>query len=352
MKRVLFRADGSATLGMGHVARCLAFAEALTELGVDSLLVARALDPRVQSFVQSMGTQVVTIPAQLTLDEDAVNLLAVAKDFDPSIVVTDICHTELLADVAPLAAFHASLLQQYPLLVLTGGESIEWPASIVVSPYFRVEYPTPRIRRECVYLLGPSYFIFREEFRAAARVPRSISPEARRVLITIGGGDPAHLSAKALRAMGMVSDAKLEVRVIAGPAFTARERGEIDDATAALAGTHLIIEAGSNLAEHMLWADLAITGDGLTKYETAVTGTPSIMLSRADSERSLNRQFVQAGTVVHVEASTVEISALAAEIDTVLRDAGLRQSMSDQGKRMVDGRGLDRIIGYITDMGL
>lgn len=352
MKRVLFRADGSSQLGMGHLARCLAFATALKGMDIDSLFVARAPDATVRAFIESMGMRLVAIPADLTLEEDALRTLGVAREFDPSLVVADVCHAESLRDPARLSAFHASLLERYPLVVLAGGESIDWPASVLVSPYFRVEYPTPRIHLDCVRLLGPSYFIFREEFIAAARVPRAILPEARRILLTIGGGDPSRLSTKAVRALGLIFDGRLEVRIIAGPAFTAQGRQEIDDAVAALGRAYSIVEPGSSLAQQMLWADLAITGDGLTKYETAVTGTPSIMLSRAGSERALNEQFVQAGTVVHVEAETVEISDLAAEIEIVLRDAGLRQAMSDRGKRMVDGRGLDRIIGQITDMGL
>ena len=98
----------------------------------------------------------------------------------------------------------------------------------------------------------------------------------------------------------------------------------------------------------MLSSDLVIIGDGLIKYEAAVTGTPSIMLSRFDSESAPNMIFEQAGTTRHLgDGGQIPVQILAEEIRKILVDAELRRSMSQNGKALVDGKGLTRIIERI-----
>ena len=100
-------------------------------------------------------------------------------------------------------------------------------------------------------------------------------------------------------------------------------------------------------------ADLAITGDGLTMYETAATGTPSIILSRFDSNKSVNNDFERMGSAIHLgDGTLVPAKVMAREVKHVLEDAGLRRSMSQRGKSFVDGKGLERIMAYIPESAL
>jgi spore coat polysaccharide biosynthesis predicted glycosyltransferase SpsG len=104
------------------------------------------------------------------------------------------------------------------------------------------------------------------------------------------------------------------------------------------------------MAELMLWADLAIIGDGLTKYEAAVTGTPSLMVSRPGSPSKLNRAFAETGATHSLGLWTeLEVERLSETIHQALRDHSWRAKLSRKGKALVDGRGRERILESIPN---
>ena len=102
------------------------------------------------------------------------------------------------------------------------------------------------------------------------------------------------------------------------------------------------------MADLMLWADIAITGDGLTKYETAVTGTPSIMLSTAGSAKALNLEFERARTTQHLgDGGVVSVETIAEATRQLMSDVARRRKMSENGRAMVDGAGIERIFARL-----
>ena len=98
----------------------------------------------------------------------------------------------------------------------------------------------------------------------------------------------------------------------------------------------------------MLLSDLAITGGGLTKYETAVTGTPSIILSQVAHQVDLAEEFEKEGTALNLGLGTeVSQEDITEAVTRLSGDGALRAEMSRRGKRLVDGRGVERIISEI-----
>lgn len=348
-RHAILRADGSFHLGMGHIMRCLAFADGLNDAGVASMFVTKAFDPRVTDLIRSRGYDVEEIPSEATATDDVRLTREVATRNGAKLIVTDLCHQAALANREELDTYHRSLMSDYFLICLAGGDAIDLPAHIVVSPYFfRTTYPSPAADNRRILLLGPSYFIFRREFVESAQVPRTIAKEARRVLVTVGGGDELHLTSKIVRAFCALSERGLSLRIVLGPTYSDKLRREVSDLLIGFKGEYALLDHKTNMAEAMLWADLAITGDGLTKYETAVTGTPSIMLSRPNSEKALNKEFEKAGTTLYLgDGSLIDIEFLADKIQEVLQDYPLRMLMSQCGKALVDGQGLKRIIAKI-----
>jgi spore coat polysaccharide biosynthesis predicted glycosyltransferase SpsG len=103
------------------------------------------------------------------------------------------------------------------------------------------------------------------------------------------------------------------------------------------------------MAALFLWCDLAITGDGLTKYETAVTGTPSIIVARPDSNARINANFIAGGTAVCAEpGADGRWAGLPPAIRCLVEGRAAREAMSRRGRQLVDGRGLDRVLDRIT----
>lgn len=349
MRSVIFRADSSSQLGMGHLMRCLAFAEGMGS--VRPVFVARAFESRAVEAIRCRGYEVEELPPEVTAEEDARLTRKVAERTAAQLMITDLCHRAALEDLPELETYHRLLARDFFVVILAGGDLVDLPGEIVVSPYFRTSYPAPVTGAARLRLVGPKYFIFRREFTVAARALRAIAKEGRRVLVTVGGADDLGLTARIVRALRALADTGLSLRIVLGPTYSAELRREVDQLLAGFPGECALLDHDTDVAEAMLWADLAVTGDGLTKYETAVTGTPSIMLSRPGSEKSLNEEFEKAGSTLHAgDGSLIDIGVLAELIQRVLRDAPLRARMSERGKVMVDGWGLERVLEHIPAM--
>src|SRR3989442_6358012 len=85
--RVAFRVDGgSATIGMGHVARCAAMADALAARSAVIWFVCRDHENGVR-YVRRRGFEVRAIPSTLALNEDLLQSIPLLADAD--LVVAD-----------------------------------------------------------------------------------------------------------------------------------------------------------------------------------------------------------------------------------------------------------------------
>jgi UDP-2,4-diacetamido-2,4,6-trideoxy-beta-L-altropyranose hydrolase len=349
MNSVIFRADGSSRIGMGHIIRCLAFANALKKLvGIKSFFLIKAFDKTVGNLLKSQSIEFNEIPVDVSTQREAVLTSEISSLYNAFMVVTDICYQNTLKDTDKLKEYHHLLSLKHFTLCLAGSTMIDFPCQMIVSPYFRVLYPelNPDDRR--IILLGPSYFVFRDEIIEVSQIPRTINEQPRNMLIVVGGSDEMEFTIKIVNAIQLLSRPPLKLHIVIGPGYSEKIRLELKNLLSNYNGEYIFLNHTSNLGKAMFDCDLAITGDGLIKYETAVTGTPSIMLSRYDSEHELDRQFAQAGSTLHVgDGSLISVETLSMAINELLDNPDLRTRMSRQGKAMLDGRGIERILEKI-----
>jgi UDP:flavonoid glycosyltransferase YjiC (YdhE family) len=59
---ILFRADGDAAIGSGHLRRCLALADRLREWGYECLFVCRASPQSFNGLIRDAGFDLVELP--------------------------------------------------------------------------------------------------------------------------------------------------------------------------------------------------------------------------------------------------------------------------------------------------
>ena len=131
--------------------------------------------------------------------------------------------------------------------------------------------------------------------------------------------------------------------MIVGPLFSY----DLANALAArAAGSRHAIEllhAPEGLAEHMLWSDLAVAASGLIKYELAASSTPDVLMSIDRSHDVVNRPFAKMGSVRDLGVDFGPES-IAQTVSDLLRDCAARSAMAAAGRRLVDGKGAERLI--------
>ncbi len=341
-RKVLIRADGSRRLGLGHIVRCLALAEGLRERGDQPTFVMRDEDPSLIQRVQGAGYPVVEMQAPWGFEHDLTHM---ARLLSPGgLVVTDLCNADSLGQLPAYQRYLEGLKAAGAYLITIDDlNTLCFPSDVLINPNWGAERLPYQRSPGAAYLLGPKYFLFRRPFREAASQPRRIRREANRVLVSMGGGDTHRALGKVLKALRAVHQrCPLEIRVAMG----------LQGSTAILQGLAggfgdrcQLLKGVDSLGELFLWCDVAIIGGGLTKYEAAVTGTPALVLSQVEPQWQSMQGFVEAGSAVHLgRAWEVGEEEIASPVGDLLADEPRRCAMSQAGKQVMDGRGVERVV--------
>jgi spore coat polysaccharide biosynthesis predicted glycosyltransferase SpsG/CMP-N-acetylneuraminic acid synthetase len=330
--RVLFRVDGGAALGMGHVYRSLAIADALRS-------GSRAEIAFLMSADHTEGLLTVSrhgYPVRVMAGRGQEGAIEHIRDFAPAILINDLPALEAgyLTALSHLGATTVNLVD-----TLDDLQTTEHYAQVIVS-VMNQERETPE-----GFYGGPAYAILRDQFRGREK---EVRPEGRMVLLSFGGSDPQGLTLKAARALQGLPEA-VKVLAVAGPAFSYRKEFEALERTLSRR-VPLIHEAAGHIADLMLEADVVVGSGGMSVYEIAALGTPGIVLGQNLREDERMRAFARHGTVEYLGLGTdVGEDRIASAVRTLLLDADRRREMSGRGRALVDGLGASRAAEVILD---
>jgi RimJ/RimL family protein N-acetyltransferase len=180
----------------------------------------------------------------------------------------------------------------------------------------------------------------RREFQKWRKFARKIAPVAKRVLVTLGGADPANVTADLLRAIAQIRD--IEVTVVIGGANPRAE--SIRSLTLGFPAIIQVETDPEDMPKLMAWADVAIAAAGTTAWELAYMGLPNILMILADNQIEVAKALQREGvSTVLGDRSTSGFPHAVAALQELLTDAEIRRHMSEQGQRLVDGAGAGRL---------
>lgn len=334
-KHLLIRADGNPQIGLGHLMRCLALAQHwLVHCGP----VTFALAQEVPVFAERLGREGASLrrlavePGSLA-DADAT--AALARELGAPWIVCDGYHLG--------AAYQSRVKASAPRLLFVDdyGHGEEYCADLVLNQNLYAE-PTPYQRRSSgtELLLGSRYALLRREFTAHPAQARTVPARAGRLLITLGGADPAGFTSVALAALADVAD--MEALVIVGGSNPHGER--IAAAASALGERVKVVAAVDDMPARMAWADLAVTAGGSTCWELLYMAVPALVVVLADNQVRVAEAVARHGAGIDLgRYTTIDAARLASAIGALASDQPVRLAMADVGQALVDGRGAERV---------
>ena len=278
LPRLVLRADGNATIGLGHVVRLLALADMLRDAFRECLFAscdAVALAP----LLAEAGLPAAAIPTGL-------------------------------APAAETAWLRANLLQASDVLVLDGyafdqayqgalrgavgrlgyvDDLRAWPVEADVllnsSPGItEAMYQLPHLGTEL--LLGPAYTLLRPPLLAAAAPPRPPQP-IRRVLLCFGGADPRQLTARCLPLL-LPQPGLVEIGLLPGPANPGLLA--LQQQVVTLGAGRAVLHAptsAAGLVELLRYYDCLVGPASTILIEALVLGVPALTGYYADNQRHL-----------------------------------------------------------------
>lgn len=317
--------------------RCLALAEAWTELGGHTLFAMTETTPATETQLRSLGAGSSLLTAVSGGVEDALETAALAARLDAVWIV---------ADGYKFADGYQQTLRRDGRRVLFIDDDGRYPryeADLVLNQNLHAAEPLyPARAAHTRLLLGPRYALLRGQFRKSTPPLRFFPADAKRILVTLGGADPANATQTVIEALQSLQDEHLEVIVLVG---ASNPHGRKLEAAVAAAPTRITLRYDAkNMPELMAWADLAISAAGSTTLELAYMGVPMLLLVLADNQAPVAERLCAVGAARSLGwARTASAAAMASAVQRLISSPDKRAELSRTAQALVDGQGALRV---------
>ncbi len=337
---LLIRADATTQMGMGHVMRCLALAQTWQDAGGAVTFGATALPESLKARLYAEGMAVHSLTAPAGTTEDAAQTSVLAGQMGAEWVVIDGYQFGAEYQCALKAAgLRVLALDDY-------GHAAYYYADVVVNQnIYADESLYPHREPSTRLLLGTQYALLRREFWSWRDWQREIPEVARKVLVTLGGGDSNNVTLKVIRALQLMDMPDLEATVVIGgsnPYY-----GELKAAITSTSWIQLVCNV-TNMPELMAWADVAISAAGSTCWELALMGLPSLLIVLAENQRPIATGMAEDQAAVNLgEHFALTATQIAAALTKVLNQAARRHILAQQSRALIDSHGSQRVVDWM-----
>lgn len=360
---VVFRADASIQIGTGHVMRCLALADAITQKGGSCTFICREHPGNLIQLVLGRGHQVypLSVPLESTTskssDVDAVTHAAwlgntQEKDaVEVSIILAKIRPTWLIVDHYAIDARWEKCVRPYTsrLMVIDDLSDRNHYCDLLLDQTFGRDPKDyyEQVPAFCQLLCGSEYALLRPEFLEWQKYSheRRQGCKVEHLLINLGGADKYNVTARVLRALKICDlPSHLAITVIMGAAAPWVESVRYE---ASNMRWPTRVEVGvENMAELMAYSDIAVGAAGSTAWERCVLGLPSLMLILSENQRYIARVLDDCGAAISLNVDNLE-----RELDASLQKLILnKHTLFHRAIELVDGRGCERIRHHIYEL--
>ena len=289
--KIIFRVDGSNSIGMGHVMRCIALAREF-EISGNSEILFIMKDFKEAVEIVRKNFEVKTISKNPVENGGFDNSTNIMQIFNPEIILTDILNIDenILLNIKNLCDV---------LVSIDDLANTKFCSDIVVNGHFNsinLEYID---FKDTTYLLGPSFLILDKAFLIVHAKTKSINKNVKRILVTLGGSDDTKSFLKVLRGINLLEES-YDIYMVLGPAFIHND--ELDNEIKN-SNHNFSTETNINshrMAELMFNADVAIVSGGNTKYELVTTGTPGLVVCSNMDEVNLTDELAKKGCIINL----------------------------------------------------
>lgn len=339
---LIFRVDAGVAMGTGHVMRCLALAQAWHDQGGHCVFAMAETTAVLEARIRDEKFEFVPITALPGSLQDAAQLVQLGLARHASWIVVD----GYQFDVDYQRAMKAAGLK---LLVIDDTAHVgAYVADLVLDQNAHADENLYQHREnDTRLLLGSRYALLRREFKAWREWNRTIAPDGRKVLVTIGGSDPDNLTLIAISALRLLAEDQLEGTVVVGGSNPHAD--QIEAEIRSTGGSIRLRKNVPNMPELMADADVAISAAGSTCWEMCFLGLPAMLIDVAENQSPIAEELDRRGIAIHPGSSRdVTAEKMAAQLKSLLASRERRTAMSERGRDLVDGRGAERVASAMT----
>jgi len=336
-EQLILRSDASTQIGSGHLMRCLALAQAWKDAGGKVTVITSCQGEGLLQRLRDEQFDIKLLSSAYPDKADWNFTRDILAGHPGAWVVLDGYHFDEVYQRQIKEAGHR-------LLVIDDMAHLKhYYADIVLNQNLHAEQLNYACEPFTRLLLGARHVLLRREFLAWQEWHRAIPEVARRVLVTLGGGDPENNTLKVIKALEEADVHDLEAKVLIGASNP--HAGALEQAAKQSRIPIRLMRDAKNMPELMAWADVAISGGGTTVWELLFMGIPSLFLIVADNQRYTTECIENQGFGKNLgTAQNISTESLTEAITSFMKDSNLRATISRKARQMVDGQGAQRVI--------
>lgn len=251
---MVIRADASTQIGMGHLMRCLALAQAWRESGGTAHFICADIPPPLKTRLQNEGMLLTCLDVAAGTENDMTRTIAFAQKIKADWVVLDgYQFGRAFQEAIKQADFRLFCIDDY-------GHASHYYADVVLNQNISADESLYKSREPYTRLkLGTQFVFLRREFLPWRSWKRTTPEVSRRILVTMGGSDPDNVTMQVINTLITLNNSRLEVQIIVGPGnphVTALER-KLSYAPCSMQ----LMKDPQNVASLMASADLAVSAE-------------------------------------------------------------------------------------------
>jgi len=337
MKKVLgFRFDGNNTMGMGHVFRCLNIIHELQREDVQCVAILKEYQ-EVLHILDRQNIRIYKINKKLNLEEEAVVINKICEKNSIDTIVIDKLNSDpnyirqLKTEIKTIIAFDDCGEGSLNVDILIN--------AIIPTKFNHTDYNSTKV------YIGNDYIVLNREFMQFIVEEKHIKNKIRNVLLTFGGSDSKNITLYAIKELVKLSN--VYFTIVVGPAYKNLE--DLKRIVKDIPNCTLIINA-KNMPELIYNSDLCLASGGITLYEIAAIGTPSIAICQVEHQEETVKRFEKDGITINLGlVDNLKDGEIIAAFNKLNNNMALRQNLSHNGKSYVDGKGLYRVKKIILE---
>lgn len=331
--RILFKVIGSPNIGLGHVVRSIELAQEFKK------------NPGIEIFFYCNNNKVAIskcsqhFPVFFPEDGEETNtILNLIKKNDINLVIID----HMGAD----RALCNSIKNQKPETLIVALDSFDYSntyVDIIINLFnHNLEVPHPEKHFSGKYYEGLNYAIIRDLFLPYIQKSRPVKERVDNILISYGGADNNHHTLGMMQLLqSNYRDATLHV--IIGALYA---DNELISRHANNNGGCRVYRDVANIEVLMDRVDIGFVGPGTTLLELCSLGVPAVVTPQNEYEIRFSK-FIEEKNACRVLTDADIQKSGEALVKNILQNKQLRNEMSKSQKRLIDGRGKERIVQLI-----
>ena len=339
---LIVRADANAQIGAGHIMRCFALAQGWQAQGGQVIFITNCKSESLQQRLMKEGFGFNPVEENSKDCPDHKASLAVLEKYLNAWVALDGYHFDETYQLRIKEMGHR-------LLVFDDTAHLQhYHSDVILNQNINAEYLHYSRELFTRLLLGLRYVVLRSEFLGWKGRERMFASSTRRVLVTLGGGDPDNQTLKVIRALRRIGLKDLQVKVVVGAANP--HSAVLESASRSCSFPIQLVRDTRNMAELMAWADLAVSAGGSTCWEMAFMGLPCVILVLAENQQGIAKGIGEAGSGVNLGwFEGVTERDILDTLSNLLSDPSRLRALSNMAKGLIDGKGRERIVSVLQE---